>query len=175
MSARLLNLLLLAALLAGSAVAWPSLPARIPAHFDFAGTPDRWVQTTWFSWFALPLLAVALNVLLFGVAALSTRNPRYINLPGKERLLALPVERQQSVMATIREGLEALAAPLTLAFGLIQLGVYRTAIGQGGRTELVAAHEVILLATPLIAITMVLRSQSELDRQVRLEHGAAGP
>ncbi|HEY8469249.1 MAG TPA: DUF1648 domain-containing protein [Longimicrobiales bacterium] len=174
MSARLLNLLLLAALLGGSAAAWPHLPPRIPAHFDFSGTPDRWVETTWLSWFMLPLIAIGLNALLYGAAALSTRDPRRINMPGKDRLLALPAERQQPVMATIREGLEALAAPVTLSFCLIQLAVYRTATGQGGRIEVIAALVLIVLATPIILIGMLLRSQSELDRQVRLEHGAAG-
>ena len=83
MSARLLNLLLLAALLGGSAAAWPHLPERIPAHFDLSGTPDRWVETSWLSWFALPLIAVELNALLYAAAVLSTRDPRRINMPGK--------------------------------------------------------------------------------------------
>lgn len=172
MSARLLNLLLLAALLGGSAAAWSHLPERIPVHFDLSGTPDRWAETSWSSWFGLPLLAVGLNALLYGLAVVSTRDPRRVNLPGKERLLALPAERQQPVMATVREWLVALATPLTLAFCLIQLAIYRTATGQGGRGEIIAAFALIVLATPVIIIGMLVRTRTELDRQVRLEHGA---
>ena len=175
MSARFLNLLLLAALVGGSALAYPRLPARIPMHFGLSGTPDRWAETSLFSWFLLPLIAVALNLMLYGIAALTLRDARLINLPGKERLLALPVERQRAVLDRIRDGLGSLAVPLTLAFCLIQLGVYRTAMGTGGRVEVLAALIVIVLASPVAVIRMMRRTQAELDRQVRQEREAAAP
>src|SRR5690606_18905334 len=115
MPTRFLNLVLLAGLLGGSALAYPRLPERMPLHFGLDGTPDRWAETSLASWFMLPLVALALNLLLYGAAALSTRNARLVNLPGKERLLALPFERQRAVLRRMREGMESLTAPLTLA------------------------------------------------------------
>jgi len=173
MPTRFLNLALLAALLGGSALAYPRLPERIPLHFGLDGTPDRWAETSLASWFMLPLVALTVNVLLYGLAALTTRNVRFVNLPGKERLLALPAERQRAVLRRMREGLESLTAPLTLGFCLIQLGSYRTAVGSGGRFEMVAALLLMVLASPIAAIGLLLRTQTELDRQVRLEREAA--
>ncbi len=173
MPTRFLNLVLLAGLLGGSALAYPRLPERMPLHFGLDGTPDRWAETSLASWFMLPLVALALNLLLYGAAALSTRNARLVNLPGKERLLALPLERQRAVLRRMREGMESLTAPLTLAFCLIQIGVYRTAIGAGGRIEIIAALILLLLGSSIAVVGMLLRTQNELDRQVRLEREAA--
>jgi len=173
MRTRFVNLVLLVVLLVGSALAYPRLPERIPAHFGLDGTPDRWVETSLVAWFMLPLITLGMNALLYGLAALTMRNPRFVNLPGKERLLALPLERQHAVMHTMREGMESLLAPMTLAFCLIQLSIYRTAIGAGGRVEIVAALLLVLLGSTIGTIGMLLRTQAELDRQVRLEREAA--
>ncbi|MFO7262207.1 MAG: DUF1648 domain-containing protein [bacterium] len=173
MRTRFLNLALLAALLVGSALAYPRLPDRIPGHFGLDGTPTRWVETSPASWFLLPLIALGLNLLLYAMAALATRDARFVNLPGKERLLALPIERQREVLRRVREGMDALMAPTTLAFCLIQLAIYRSAIGMGGRVEIIAALLLVLLGSTIGTISLLVRTQAELDRQVRLEHEAA--
>ncbi len=173
MRTRFLNLALLAVLLGGSALAYPQLPERIPVQFGLDGTPGRWVETSLVSWFMLPLITLALNVILYGLAALSARNARFVNLPGKERLLALPLERQRAVLRRVREGLEALMVPVTLAFCLIQLSIYRTAIGTGGQVEVIAALLLVFLGPSIGLIGLLVRTQAELDRQVRLEREAA--
>jgi uncharacterized membrane protein len=173
MRTRFLNLALLAVLLVGSALAYPRLPERIPTHFGLDGTPDRWVETSLVSWFILPLIALGMNALLYALTALTMRNPRFVNLPGKERLLALPAERQRAVLRRMREGMDSLLAPMTLAFCLIQLAIYRTAVGAGGRVEILAALLLVLLGSIIGAVGMLLRTQAELDRQVRLEQEAA--
>jgi uncharacterized membrane protein len=35
-------LLLITAMLAAGAIAWPSMPERLPVHWDLGGQPDRW-------------------------------------------------------------------------------------------------------------------------------------
>jgi len=171
---RLLNAALLAALLAGSFLAWPVLPDRIPVHFGIDGAADAWTRSTAVAWFALPVVALALNVLVLGAAALSTRNPRWINLPGKPRLLALPPERQQPVLLRLRAGLEALAPLITVIFSAIQLATFRAALGHDPRPLIIAGLLISVLGAIAIPIAMILSVQAELERQHAL-HRRGGP
>src|SRR5690606_39344895 len=100
-TAALLNVLLLAAFLAMSAWLWPSLPEPIPVHFGLDGTPDRWGSRA--TWWLLPGLAVFLTVFLGALGRWSTSRPHLVNLPGKERLLALPPERRRPVLTRVAD------------------------------------------------------------------------
>ena len=53
--------------------------ARVPAHFNYAGVPDRWDNGT--ALMVLPLVACFAYVLLL----LSQKWPRMINYPGRRR------------------------------------------------------------------------------------------
>lgn len=174
--ARFLNLALLVGLLVGSALVWPELPDRLPVHFGLDGAPDRWARRTFLSWFGLPLIALALNLLLYGVAFLSSRSARYINLPDKDRLLRLPSERQQAVLIRVREGLELLCLPLTLVFCLIQVAAFRSAGGHDVGMIFVGVLLLTAVATPAMTIWMLLATQGEINRQVAAERrtGRAG-
>jgi uncharacterized membrane protein len=55
--------LLLTAMFAGAAVAWPSAPARFPMHWDLAGEVDRF-GGRFEGLLAIPLLALGLHLLM---------------------------------------------------------------------------------------------------------------
>lgn len=172
--ARFLNLALLVGLFVGSTLVWPELPERIPVHFGLDGAPDRWARRTLLSWFGLPLIALALNLLLYGVAFLSSRSARHINLPDKDRLLRLPPERQRAVLARVRDGLELLCLPLTLVFCLIQIAAFRSAAGHDVGMIFVGVLLLTAVATPATTIWMLLATQGEINRQVATERGTSG-
>lgn len=166
-TAKLLNLTVLGALFAGSILAWPYLPGQIPAHFGLDGTPERWAETTPLAWFAMPLVALGANLLLYISAFLASRNTRYLSIPDKERLLSLPPERQQPVLEALRVSLQAVCLPLTLVFCLVQVATYRAALGGDTLSMFIAILVLSAIASPAMAIGLLLRIQSEINRQVR--------
>lgn len=117
-------------------VAWHSLPARVPVHFDLAGRPDRWAGKGWevaLLFFVLPWAAAAL---FFAGAALtrwSFRHPRWINIPNKQAFLALPPERQAEYRDRVVEFLFALGIAVDTTLLTAVLAVVKVASGPGGR------------------------------------------
>ena len=168
----LLNVLLLVALVGGSVAVYPELPDRIPVHFGSGGAPDRWADTSWGSWFGLPLTTIVVNVLLYGITLLAQRDPRFINIPEKRRFLKLPSERQRVVLARVGNGIEGFALLLTLFFSSIQLSIYRTALGEDTGSLVSAILVLSVIAAPVLAIALMLRIQKEIDRQEELERRA---
>ncbi len=166
-----INGLLLAALIIGSAVVWQQLPENIPVHFGASGRADRWATTSWASWFAVPLFAVGLTAFNYTLAHLLPRWPQLINLPNKAQFLALPAERQVRVVGRIKGMLYGTSGPLIMLMGLIQLAIYRTALGESSEGYMLAVLLCSVLLTPLILGVWLPQIQRELDRQVR-EHRA---
>ena len=174
--AALVPWLLLAALWVASALAWPDLPARIPSHFGASGRADRWVDTSYLSWFGPPLIttgAVLMNSLL---ARWLPGNPRLFNMPDKERFLALPPAYQAPVLRRLQEFLHLISAQVVVLFGLVQLAAHQVAHGGDGRTYLMGVLLVSLAALPLLAVWFVTRVQAEVTRQIRRHAGSSpGP
>lgn len=172
---RRLNLGLLALLIGVSVWLWPQVPDRIPMHFGLDGTADGWTARSISSWFAMPALAVALNVLLLGVASWSSRSAKRINLPDKERLLRLPPEGQAAVLARVKGAFDVIALPLTMSFVLVQSAIWVTASGGDGRVFVFVLLAFVMVSGPIGLIAFLLPVQREMDRQHRLHaRGMAG-
>ena len=125
-----LHLLLLVIYVATAALVWPSLPDRIPIHFDFAGDPTTWARTSVPFWFGLPVLALAMDLFIRGLGNLALRVPELWNIPDKERFLALPAKARAPVEESLRVMLAWAAVLVTPAFVGIHLGMYLTATGR---------------------------------------------
>lgn len=96
----------LAAVWTLAALWWPTLPARIPLHFDGDGVPDRWGPASIANWFMLPFIATWLTALVGGIAAfmpaLVRTWPAIVNVPQKKRWMALPPEARVRTAAPVR-------------------------------------------------------------------------
>jgi hypothetical protein len=128
-SVHLSHILLLALYFAAAAAIYSRLPGHVPMHFGAGGEVTRWAGTSFWSWFALPLFAVAMMLFMIGLARLSRTVPDLWSIPEKERFLALaPAAR-----ARIQDRMERLVALcsilVTLMFASVHLGVYATAAG----------------------------------------------
>lgn len=119
-----LNLLLLMALFAGSAWAYPRLPERIPIHFGVSGEPDRWATRSALSWFFLPIIAAAVALFLHLASTYSARHPELWNLPGKRRFLALDEVRQAPIIAAMQEFMALIGVMVTALMSVIHASVY---------------------------------------------------
>ncbi|MBK9293307.1 MAG: DUF1648 domain-containing protein [Oligoflexia bacterium] len=54
---------------------WPSLPEKVPMHFDFSGNPDAWGSKEWI--FVIP----AAGLLLYSLLSIISRFPQKFNYP----------------------------------------------------------------------------------------------
>jgi len=149
----LANLILL--VLLGNTVyrAYPSLPARIPIHFNLAGQPDRWGGRG--GLIALALVPVGLTALLYLVARFAIgrgAGARSVNIPHKEEFLRLPAEKQEIFWSVLRELLAGMAAAMNLLFYLIVGGTIRVAAGQAS----LVPFKLMAPALALLAAIMVV-------------------
>lgn len=163
----LVNLVLLGALVLGSLAAWPELPASIPAHLGLGGEPTRWTERSLAAWFGLPALAVAMTLLIYGVAWLLPGRPRFLNIPDKQRFLALPPERQAPVLRLVQTSLYWVNAYSLTLQGLVQLSLYRAAHGEADRMFMLFLLLFALAVPPLIVLPLLSRTQAEITRQTR--------
>jgi hypothetical protein len=171
-----LQLVLLALYFAAAATLWPTLPERVPIHFDFAGRPTTWARTSVLSWFGLPLLAAAMTLFLYGMGRASTHAPELWNIPEKERFLALSPTARAPIVAYLSRVMAWAAVLATFTFISIHVGVYQTATG---RSDGLPWQSHLLSLTPmgillLLALWMA-RSAGEQIRQAseRQERSAA--
>lgn len=85
---------------------WPTLPARIPLHFDGSGVPDRWGPASVANWFMLPFIATWIAALVGGVGvflpALARTWPGLVNVPQKKRWMALSPDARVRTIDPLR-------------------------------------------------------------------------
>jgi len=79
------------------ALDYPSLPERVPTHFDAAGNPDAWGSK------ATLLLFPGLQVLFFGISLIVYRYPNYANIPFTIALKYLPREIMEKAYELMRD------------------------------------------------------------------------
>lgn len=157
---RLLNLLLLGALLAGSMMVYPSLPERFPTHFDAAGRPDAWAERSLLSWLALPLVSAGTAVLLEVASRLSARHPQLWNVPHKQRFLALTPEERAPIVRRLQEFMGLVAAASTVLMGVVQAAIYHAA------TRPVIPAPLLVLPATLVHVTLLLVAALRLNRRI---------
>lgn len=152
----------LAALWGLSLLLWPQLPERIPLHFAASGVPDRVGPASALNWFMLPGIATGMTALFLGINALVRRlvrtGPQWINLPDKERFLALPEQARMAVMRHLFAMLQGLPAYICLLFAWIVWGTYSVATGRMERLPFWTALPLLgLLAAGIIWAVVATR------------------
>jgi len=162
-----MNIGLLLALIIGSVIVWPTLPERIPIHFGFDGKADNWTDRSFWAWFILPLIAVFSSALIVVMSWLVQRRPEVINLPDRTAFLALTPARRQPVIDTLRRSMYLLAMIITIMLGIMQIGSYRTALGNDGETFMIVALGIGSVMMTLMSVVMMVSVQSKIDAQTK--------
>lgn len=145
-----LNAIILAAGTTWGFALWKSLPDRIPVHFGFNGQPDRWTDKGW-ELAVLILMPLFMTALLYGLTALGRKHTGLLNVPDKEKLLALPAEKQEPFWQMLWEFMAALSVTLSLLFFSI---VYSMAqVAQGAASGL---SWIFLAATGLMFLCIIV-------------------
>ncbi len=130
-----LLVLVIAAVWAFAATAWPALPEQFPTHFDAGGRPDAWAAPGFASWFLLPTLATGMGTLMgLGlprwIVGMARRNSALLNMPQKARFQALPEAARVRVVAAAAVGLRRAALLVVALFGWILYGTNEVAHGR---------------------------------------------
>jgi len=119
---------------------WDRFPERIPVHFGPGGRADGWAPKSVLSVFGPALL---LTVLMVVIAFVLRLDPKWCNFPGKDRMLMLPPDCQEHVVAPIREGTAWTVAGVAAVLAIIVRQGWLVAIGQ--RDGVIAAPPALLL------------------------------
>jgi Protein of unknown function (DUF1648) len=167
---RLLNAVLLLGLIAGSAWAYPRLPARIPTHFDPSGRPDAWEARSPGSWFFLPLMAAAVAAMLYAVSLYAESHPETWNLPDKRRFLALDAFAQAPIVVRMQAFVAQVGVVVTALLAALQAGIYQAATGDARGLDLwvlgaIGAALLVLAIAAIATITSVQRMIREAERR----------
>lgn len=120
---------LLLALIAHAVATYGALPELVPTHLDLAGRPDRFSERSIMGWFLLPTIGLLLLLLFEVLTAIMPDRPHLINIPDKERFLALPRRWQAPVIAEVIQLVDVSAAGVIAVFGLVQWQLARIALG----------------------------------------------
>lgn len=166
---RLLNLLLLGALFAGSIMVYPRLPERIPMHFDLSGQPDRWEERSLIAWLLLPVVATGTALLLDVGSRISVRNPQLWNVPDKPRFLALTPEERAPIIQRLQNFMGLVGVTVTVVLMMVQASVYLAAIQPVPRMPAYALAAIVLLMGVLLVAG--LRLNRGIAALIRDAHG----
>ncbi len=114
--------------------AWPTLPAKFPMHFDFAGRPDSFVDKSMVAWFLLPVFATVMNV---GLSLLSPmiqwmalKHPEFVNMPRKEQWLKLDSQARLRTLKPVFGAMRVLQLLVMALFLFIVVSSVKVASGQ---------------------------------------------
>lgn len=149
--ARISSIVFLIALVVGSLLAYPSLPERIPTHFDFAGRPDGWSDKGIFSWFLLPILGILMQLLNVGCIWIMRRNSIRINMPDKKLFDELPPEGKQQLVELTETFLYLVFASIQFLFLALLWGAYEIAHGAERVPPLALGVQYLVFAIALLS------------------------
>ena len=145
--------------------AYPRLPERIPVHFGLSGTPDRWAETGFGSWFGPVVLTVVMVLFLEALASWVERRPHGISTPDPRRFAALPEEARKEVAAEGGTVVRWVNVLVVVLFGAVQWSVWAAArSGEGNVATLVLVLLAAMIVAPVLAIWGMLRSQRLIER-----------
>jgi uncharacterized membrane protein len=156
---------LMLALVAHAVATYGTLPEQVPTHLDLSGKPDRFSERSVLSWFALPTIALLLLILFEVLTRMMPSRPHLINIPDKERFLALPRRWQAPVIAEVILFMDVTAAGVVAVFGLVQWQLARIATGSAsGGTGLSLIVPMFLSVGLLLLVSRVTTAVESAEK-----------
>ena len=160
------NAILLALMWAFALWAYDKLPDPIPIHFDAAGNPNGWAEKSYLSWLMLPSSALGMTVITYAsvlFVALTRKNPRFINFPGryKTKYLALSPERREPVLFVVKAFVYWIAVPMNVLLSWVEWGMYHAAFDgkmSGSVWTPMIAFSVVFVVVMACGIVWMLRA-----------------
>jgi uncharacterized membrane protein len=106
--------------------AYSELPSRIPVHFNWDGTPNRWDDKTVLHFFLLPGIASLISTFMLIIS----QYPQLYNFPQKEEVKTWPEEYKIPVYAVLNRMMYWVGFLIALMFLFIQIQIIQGAKSQ---------------------------------------------
>lgn len=103
--------------------AYSTLPDRIPVHFNWDGTPDRWGNKSILNFFMLPGLSTIISLFMLIIS----RYPQVYNFPQKEEVKLWPPEYRKLVYAILNRMMYLIGLAISILFLFIQFQIIQGA------------------------------------------------
>lgn len=149
---------------------WPRLPERVPMHFDWDGTPNRWDSKE--SWWVLPVIGTLIPLLLVFLGGPVVRRaavkPDGINVPKPQVFGALTPAARARVLRPTRVFLSVTAVVIAETFRRALDATGRAAISPDGRLESFPFW-IVAVGLPVGAIVLPLVTRRRLSAEARVE------
>lgn len=133
---------------------YPSLPDSVPTGLNAAGAARGMAPTSIVSWFFLWGIALGVFSMMQFIASRLDEQPELFNFSEKERLLALPVAFREPVIAEMRRFMHAVGAMTGSTMLLVQISMWRSALGERPSGLLAAVLVIAVLITPLLFLLL---------------------
>jgi uncharacterized membrane protein len=142
--------------------AYSVLPSRIPVHFTWDGTPDRWADKTVLHFFLLPGLASIISIFMLVIS----RFPYLYNFPQKEEVRQWPIEQRQPVYAVLNRMMYWIGLLIAVMFLFIQLQIIQGAKTQSFQPANLWPMWILVAVITLLPIYYLVRL-SRLVKEIR--------
>lgn len=162
------------ALVLFSVATYTNLPEQIPQRFDASGEVTKVMSKSLVTWFLLPAIAGAVQLLLSWMGTWASRKPELFNFPEKERFLKIPPAYRGPVIERLREMVDITGAFTMLVMAYVQVMIWRAALGQSPGGMSVGLIVVTVLFTPFVFI-LLSRANAAVDEAERRWKSAEGP
>ncbi len=157
---------LLALFIAGSVMAAPYLPERIPIHYGFDGRVDATTSSSGGAWYLLPGIAVAMALFFRGIAAISAEADTW-KLTEEElrQFRTLPDAEQAELAESVRRNLAQISIVISIVFVAVQAGNYTVAMT--GQSSLPVAAWGVMLAANASVFVLGFSHDRKLKKRIR--------
>jgi hypothetical protein len=169
----LLNAALLATLWGLTFALQGNLPDQIPGHIGPSGV-TRWDSSTSGMWLLMPILGSIHALVLYALSGIGQHGLTGLNVPRKERLLAMSREGQRFAVRPVRTFMYLMAAWLLALMIGIQLVNYRVALAGGIDRQGSFALILGILAFTAIPVIMAIHLGRVIHRRADEWEAAGG-
>ncbi len=156
-----------AAIVLFSIATYGGLPDELPRHLNAAGEVTRSDAKTWLNWMLLPLIAGVTQGILHWLGNLLQTQPELFNFPAKERFLKIPAAYHEPVIARMREVLDVTGAFVMLLMGVVQVALWRAALGHDSGPLLPVLLTATIALVPIVFL-LTARVNAAVDDAERL-------
>ena len=157
--------------IAGSVMAAPYLPERIPIHYGFDGRVDATTSSSAGAWYLLPGIAVAMALFFRGIAAVAAEADTW-KLTDEElrQFRTLPDAEQAELAESVRRNLAQISIAISVVFVAVQAGNYMVATT--GESSLPVAVWGVMLAAIATVFVLGFSHDRKLKKRIRSSPGA---
>lgn len=154
---------------------YPSLPAQIPGGLTASGAPRGMQPTSLVSWLLLWGIAAGVFAMMQVISSRLGEQPELFNFSEKQRLLALPKPFQASVVAAMRQFMHTVGALTGSLLFVVQVALWRSALGEKPTTLLSVVLVLAVMTTPLIFLLIGRVSAAVEVAETEFRRSAASP